>query len=36
VKETAAEFGIPYREHPTMRRAILQHLILLRQLGNEN
>jgi len=36
VKETAAEFGIPYREHPTMTRAIWHHLILLKQLGNEN
>ncbi len=36
VKETAAEFGIPYRQHPTMTRAIWHHLILLRQLGNEN
>jgi len=34
VKETAAEFGIPYREHPTMTRAIWHHLILLKQLGN--
>jgi linoleoyl-CoA desaturase len=36
VKETAEEFGVPYREHPTMTRAIWHHLILLRQLGNEN
>jgi linoleoyl-CoA desaturase len=36
VKETAAEFGIPYRQHPTMTRAIWHHLILLKQLGNEN
>ncbi len=36
VKETAAEFGVPYRQHPTMTRAILHHLILLKQLGNEN
>ena len=36
VKETAAEFGIPYREHPTMTRAIWHHLILLKQLGNES
>lgn len=35
VRETAAEFGIPYREHPTMARAILHHLILLRQLGQD-
>jgi linoleoyl-CoA desaturase len=33
VKETAEEFGIPYRQHPTMRRAIKHHLLLLKQLG---
>ena len=36
VRETAAEYGIPYRQHRTMRQAILHHLILLKQLGNEN
>jgi linoleoyl-CoA desaturase len=36
VKETAEEFGVPYRQHPTMTRAIWHHLILLKQLGNEN
>jgi linoleoyl-CoA desaturase len=36
VKETAEEFGIPYRQHPTMTRAIRHHLILLKQLGNED
>jgi linoleoyl-CoA desaturase len=35
VKETAEEFGVPYRQHPTMTRAIKHHLILLKQLGNE-
>jgi linoleoyl-CoA desaturase len=35
VKETAEEFGVPYRQHSTMTRAIWHHLILLRQLGNE-
>ncbi len=35
VTETAAEFGIPYRQHPTMTQAIRHHLILLKQLGNE-
>ncbi len=35
VKETAEEFGVPYRQHPTMRRAILHHLILLKRLGSE-
>ena len=36
VKETAAEFGVPYRQHPSMTRAILHHLLLLKQLGVEN
>jgi linoleoyl-CoA desaturase len=36
VQETAEEFGIPYRQHPTMTRAIWHHLILLKQLGNES
>ena len=36
VKETAQEFGVPYRQHPTMRGAIRHHLILLKQLGTEN
>jgi len=35
VKETAEEFGVPYRQHPTMPRAIWHHLILLKRLGNE-
>lgn len=33
VRQTADEFGVPYRQHPTMTRAIWHHLILLRQLG---
>jgi linoleoyl-CoA desaturase len=36
VKQTAAEFGVPYRQHPTMTQAVLHHLILLKQLGNED
>ena len=36
VKETAKEFGVPYRQHSTMTLAIQHHLILLRQLGNEH
>jgi linoleoyl-CoA desaturase len=36
VKETAEEYGVPYRQHPTMRLAITHHLTLLKQLGNEN
>jgi linoleoyl-CoA desaturase len=35
VQETADEFGVPYRQHPTMTRAIWHHLILLKQLGSE-
>jgi linoleoyl-CoA desaturase len=34
VKETAAEFGVPYRQHPTMTRAVWHHLLLLKQLGD--
>ncbi len=34
VRDTASEFGVPYREHPTMRRAVWHHLVLLKQLGN--
>jgi linoleoyl-CoA desaturase len=33
VKETAKEFGVPYRQHSTMTLAIQHHLILLKQLG---
>lgn len=36
VKQTAEEFGVPYRQHPTMAQAIRHHLILLKQLGNAN
>jgi linoleoyl-CoA desaturase len=36
VKQTAEEFGVPYRQHRTMTRAILHHLILLKQLGSED
>lgn len=36
VKQTAEEFGVPYRQHPTMTRAVVHHLILLKQLGNED
>jgi linoleoyl-CoA desaturase len=35
VKETADEFGVPYRQHRTMTRAVWHHLILMKQLGNE-
>lgn len=35
VRETAEEFGVSYRQHPTMTRAIWHHLILLKQLGSE-
>jgi linoleoyl-CoA desaturase len=36
VKETAEEFGVPYRQHTTMTSAVWHHLQLLKQLGNEN
>ena len=36
VRETAEEFGVSYRQNPTMTGAIRHHLILLKQLGNEN
>ncbi|HEY4010479.1 MAG TPA: fatty acid desaturase [Acidobacteriaceae bacterium] len=36
VRQTAEEFGIPYRQHPTMTRAVRHHLILLKQLGGES
>jgi linoleoyl-CoA desaturase len=36
VKETAAEHGVPYRQHPTMRQAIKHHLILLKKLGKDD
>ena len=36
VKQTAEEFGVPYRQHTTMTRAVWHHLLLLKQLGNEN
>ena len=36
VKETAQEFGVPYRQHATMTGAVWHHLMLLKQLGNEN
>ena len=35
VRETAEEFGVPYRQHRTMTRAIRHHLILLKQLGSD-
>jgi linoleoyl-CoA desaturase len=34
VKQTAEEYGIPYRQHPTMTQAVKHHLLLLKQLGN--
>jgi linoleoyl-CoA desaturase len=36
VRETAQEFGVPYRQHPTMTRAVWHHLVLLKQLGSES
>jgi linoleoyl-CoA desaturase len=36
IRETAEEFGVPYRHHRTMTGAVWHHLALLKQLGNEN
>ncbi len=36
IKQTAAEFGVPYREHRTMSGAVWHHLALLKQLGSGN
>ena len=36
IKETAEEFGVPYRQHATMTGAVRHHLLLLKQLGSEN
>jgi linoleoyl-CoA desaturase len=36
VKETAAEYGVPYRQHPTMTQAIKHHLMLLKRLGSNS
>lgn len=36
VKQTAEEFGVSYRQNPTMTAAVLHHLALLKQLGNQN
>jgi linoleoyl-CoA desaturase len=33
VKETSEEFGIPYRQNPTVRQALAQHFSLLKRLG---
>jgi len=33
VKETANEYGVPYRENPSMYRALVEHVTLLRRLG---
>ena len=33
VKETAAEFGIPYNEHSNFYKAVKNHLYMLRDLG---
>ena len=36
VRQTADEFGVPYRHHPTMSKAVWHHLLLLKQLGSES
>jgi len=33
VRETAAEYGIPYNEHPNFYKAVKNHIIMLRDLG---
>ena len=33
VKQTAKEFGLPYNEYPTTRKAIASHFRMLKQLG---
>jgi len=35
VKETAEEYGIPYRQHSTIREALAGHFSLLKRLGSE-
>jgi linoleoyl-CoA desaturase len=35
VRETAAEFGVPYREHRTVWQAVVRHYHLLRELGRK-
>jgi len=35
VKQTSEEFGIPYRENPTVKQALAQHFSLLKRLGGE-
>jgi linoleoyl-CoA desaturase len=35
VKQTAEEYGVPYRQNSSMSRAIVHHLILLKRLGSE-
>jgi len=35
VQQTAEEYGVPYRQNPSMTRAIVHHLKLLKRLGSE-
>ena len=35
VRETAREYRVPYREHPTMREAVVKHFLLLRRLATQ-
>ncbi len=35
VKQTADEYGIPYRQHSTIRQALAAHFSLLKRLGSE-
>jgi linoleoyl-CoA desaturase len=36
VRQTAEEYGVSYRQHPTMSQAIVHHLRLLKQLGSKD
>ncbi len=36
VRQTAEEYGVPYRQHSTMREAVVHHLMLLKQLGSKD
>jgi linoleoyl-CoA desaturase len=33
IRETCAEFGVPYQEYPKMWQAVVSHVVLLRRLG---
>jgi linoleoyl-CoA desaturase len=33
IRETCAEFNLPYQEYPKMRYAVASHVAFLRQMG---